>query len=96
MPSWGIPALLWGAMGWKSHYTETIERVLELPFPANQPNHNEMSIIAWNVRGAGNSNFVTAANDLVNRYNPTIMVLTETRVHRNRAEKFLRKLPFDS
>lgn len=48
-----------------------------------------MSIVAWNVRGAGNEKFLRNIKDLINSSEPDLLVLTETRTTEERAEDIL-------
>ncbi|GLT34240.1 hypothetical protein SLA2020_087660 [Shorea laevis] len=49
-----------------------------------------MSILYWNVQGAGNPAFLRNVNDMVDRFNPSILVFSETHVNRQRAEVIIR------
>ncbi|GLT46390.1 hypothetical protein SLA2020_201450 [Shorea laevis] len=51
-----------------------------------------MTILYWNVRGAGNPAFVRNARDLIDRFNPSIVVFFETRVGQQRAETIIRQI----
>ncbi|GLT52016.1 hypothetical protein SLA2020_253800, partial [Shorea laevis] len=51
-----------------------------------------MSILYWNVRGAGNPAFLRNIHDLVDRFNPNILILSETRVNRHRAEMIINRI----
>ncbi|KAF7803956.1 reverse transcriptase [Senna tora] len=53
-------------------------------------------VLAWNVRGACNGDFKRVFWELANRNKPNIVVLTETRVGRNRAQNIMNSLGFDS
>ena len=54
-----------------------------------------MKILMWNCRGALNPKFKRRVCELVANHRPSIMVITETRVGGERAEKIIEGLPFD-
>ena len=54
-----------------------------------------MNIIAWNCRGALNLSFQSHIRELVQNYNPAMLVVMETRIEGERAKEIIDKLPFD-
>lgn len=61
---------------------------------SSYPIMNPISILAWNVRGAGNAEFRRAFFDLIARYKPNVVLLTETRVGGDRATAIINSLGF--
>ena len=59
------------------------------------PNFLMMNIIIWNCRGARKPSFRKHVGDLVQNYNPAILVVMETRVGGDRAREITNLLPFD-
>ena len=59
------------------------------------PNCLMMNIIIWNCRGAWKPSFRKHVGDLVQNYNPAILVVMETRVGGDRAKEITNLLPFD-
>ena len=55
----------------------------------------KMKILIWNCKGALNPEFKRRACELVANHRPSIMVIMETRVGGERAEKIIEGLPFD-
>lgn len=54
-----------------------------------------MNILIWNYRGALNPSFQRVIRDMVRPHLPTIMVITETKVSRDRAKGIADRLPID-
>ena len=54
-----------------------------------------MKILMWNCRRALNPEFKRRVCELVTNHYPSIMVITETRVGGERAEKIIEGFPFD-
>ena len=54
-----------------------------------------MNIICWNCRGALNPWFHNTLDSLMNKYNPLMVIMTETRIGGMRAKDITDKLPFD-
>ena len=54
-----------------------------------------MKILMWNCRRALNPEFKRRVCELVANHYPSIMVITETRVGGERAEKIIEGFPFD-
>ena len=54
-----------------------------------------MNIIIWNCRGARKPSFRKRVGDLVQNYNPAILVAMETHVGGDRAREITNLLPFD-
>lgn len=95
-PGLGTCSSTLGAMGWTRHIEQISDLVAQYPLPqGHAETMNNNTIVSWNVRGAGNPNFMRAVRDLVVRYNPNILILTETRVPKDRAIHYLARLPFD-
>ena len=55
----------------------------------------QMNILMWNCRGALNPDFKRRIFEMAINHNPAIMVITETRVGGDRAERIIANLPFD-
>lgn len=53
-----------------------------------------LNILAWNVRGAGSSDFRRAFMDLLAKHKPNVVLLTETRVGGDRATSIINSLGF--
>ncbi|GLT84951.1 hypothetical protein SLE2022_031570 [Rubroshorea leprosula] len=51
-----------------------------------------MSILYWNIQGTGNPAFLSNVNDLVDRFNPFILVFFETCVNRQRTEAIIQQV----
>ena len=54
-----------------------------------------MNILMWNFRGALNLDFKRRIYEMAINHNLAIMVITKTRVDRDRAERIIADLPFD-
>ena len=54
-----------------------------------------MNSIIWNCRGASKPSFQKRVREMVQKHNPTILVVMETRVGVNRAREITGRLPFD-
>ena len=54
-----------------------------------------MNSIIWNCRGASKPSFQKRVKEMVQKYNPDILVVIETRVGVNRAREITERLPFD-
>ena len=54
-----------------------------------------MNIICWNCRGALNPRFRNTLDSLMNKYNPLMVIMTETRIGGMRAKDITDRLPFD-
>ena len=54
-----------------------------------------MNILMWNCRGALNLDFKRRIYEMAINHNLAIMVITKTRVDRDRAERIIADLPFD-
>ncbi|XP_074266081.1 uncharacterized protein LOC141588541 [Silene latifolia] len=55
-----------------------------------------MNILYWNCRGIARPSFRTHLSYLINAHNPTIVILSETRVRSPNSLAIVRRLPFDS
>ncbi|XP_074268116.1 uncharacterized protein LOC141591623 [Silene latifolia] len=55
-----------------------------------------MNILYWNCRGIARPSFRTHLSYLINAHNPSIVILSETRVSSPNCLSIVRKLPFDS
>jgi len=56
---------------------------------------NNFSIMTWNVQGAGSVRFLNILKELIRKYDPTIMVLVETKISGRQAEEVCKKIGFD-
>ncbi|KAL0394858.1 UNVERIFIED_CONTAM: hypothetical protein Slati_4452000 [Sesamum latifolium] len=63
-----------------------------LPTLLNLP--PSMRILSWNCRGAGRHKFLIAVRDLIHRSNPEIFIVMDTRMHEERANPLIQRLPF--
>ena len=54
-----------------------------------------MNIICWNCRGALNPCFRNTLDSLISKYNPSIVIVMETRIGDLRAKDITDRLPFD-
>jgi hypothetical protein len=54
-----------------------------------------MSLLSWNCRGLGSPSAVPDLKYLVRRFNPTLLFLSETLVHKNKVEDLRYVLGFD-
>lgn len=54
-----------------------------------------MNVIVWNCRGAIRPNFVSFVMDLVRDFDPTILIITKTRIGGSKAKKIIDRLPFN-
>lgn len=55
-----------------------------------------MTIIIWNCRGAQHHNFTPTVREIVNLYNPNILVIAETRIRATEVSCIIDKLSFDA
>ena len=51
--------------------------------------------MTWNVQGAGNARFLNTLKELIRKYDPTILVLVETKISGRQAEEVCKKIGFD-
>lgn len=58
-------------------------------------NYVAMNILLWNCRRALNADFKMRVLEMLVNHQPSIMVITETRVGGDRARKIIEDLPFD-
>ncbi|XP_065638284.1 uncharacterized protein LOC136071198 [Quercus suber] len=58
-------------------------------------NFVNMNILLWNCRGALNADFKRRVLEITVNHQPSIMVITETRVGGDRAQRIIADLPFD-
>lgn len=54
-----------------------------------------MNILIWNCRGASNPNFCKNVSDMVRRHCPAIMIISETKLCGDRAQRIIDRLPLD-
>ncbi|KAL0005366.1 hypothetical protein SO802_012927 [Lithocarpus litseifolius] len=93
---WNPEGPIWTSlieMGWS-----LISQGRTLPHQDNSPAPNQsvtMNVIVWNCRGALRPNFVSYVMDLVREFDPTILIVTETKVGGSRAKEITDRLPFD-
>ncbi|XP_074320432.1 uncharacterized protein LOC141657179 [Silene latifolia] len=71
-----------------------LDRPDDLPSPFLLPSN--MNILYWNCRGIARPSFRTHLSYLINAHNPTIVILSETRVRSPNSLAIVRRLPFDS
>jgi len=58
-------------------------------------NTNNIPILAWNVQGAGSSNFLFTLKELIRIYSLKIMILVETKISGIAANEVCKKIAFD-
>lgn len=58
-------------------------------------NYFNMNILLWNCRGAMNADFKCRVLEMMVNHQPSIMVITKTRVRGDWAERIIAELPFD-
>lgn len=54
-----------------------------------------MNMLSWNCRGAINPNFVSVISDMILKFHPTIMIVSETKVCGDRAKGIIDRLSMD-
>lgn len=54
-----------------------------------------MNMLIWNCRGARNPNFCTIVSDMIRRHCPAILIITETKLSGDRAQRIIDRLPLD-
>ncbi|KAL0443700.1 UNVERIFIED_CONTAM: hypothetical protein Slati_2092700 [Sesamum latifolium] len=64
--------------------------------PTSSPTIPTMKILSWNCRGASRAEFVVAARDLLQRYQPDIFIVMDTRLHADRSRAIIQRLPFSA
>ena len=58
-------------------------------------NYINMNILLWNCRGALNADFKRRVLEMMVNHQPSIMVITKTRVRGDQAERIIVELPFN-
>ncbi|GLU06462.1 hypothetical protein SLE2022_234950 [Rubroshorea leprosula] len=79
-PAWEEITRLWERANWAPSTWMPLSDQLRFSPPIGFPSLSKMTILYWNVRGEGNLAFVRNARDLINHFNPSIVVFSETRV----------------
>ncbi|KAL0448944.1 UNVERIFIED_CONTAM: hypothetical protein Slati_1450800 [Sesamum latifolium] len=64
--------------------------------PTSSPTIPTMKILSWNCRGASRAEFVVAARDLLQCYQPDIFIVMDTRLHADRSRAIIQRLPFSA
>ncbi|KAL0420720.1 UNVERIFIED_CONTAM: hypothetical protein Slati_3094900 [Sesamum latifolium] len=82
-----------------NHFINGFASPLDLNQPGSSvhilpPTIHSMKILSWNCRGASRSEFVVVAHDLIDRYQPQIFVVMDTRMTADRAPAVIQRLPF--
>ena len=54
-----------------------------------------MNIICWNCKGALNPRFRRTLDSLMSKFNPQLVIVTETRIGGSRVKDITDRLPFD-
>ena len=74
-----------------------MEAAIMMPNPIKVPvgGFVKMNILLWNCRGALNADFKKRVPEMVVNHQPALMVITETRIEGDRAERIVEGLPFD-
>lgn len=91
-PDWMASRELLKKMGW-SMMEDAAMRPNQVEVPCG--NFVNMNILLWNFRGALNVDFKSRVLEMMINHQPSIMVITETRVGGDRAERIIAELPFD-
>ena len=91
-PDWVASKDLLRRMGW-SMIASSMRGPNQIEFPIEF--YTQMNILLWNCRGALNSDFKRRVFEMTVNHYPFIMVITETRVGGDRAEKIIEGFPFD-
>lgn len=55
----------------------------------------KMNILLWNCKDALNADFARRVLEMMVNYQASIMVITETRIGRDKAKRIIEDLPFD-
>ena len=55
----------------------------------------DRNMLIWNSLGALNPNFFSLISDLIRKYLPTILVIMEAKVSRDKAKSIVDRLPMD-
>lgn len=74
-----------------------IDQRMALPYREECPSPAyifSMNVIVWNCRGALSAKFKRLVLDLISIHQPSIMIITKTRVGRDRAKELTDQLPF--
>ncbi|KAJ8440029.1 hypothetical protein Cgig2_020517 [Carnegiea gigantea] len=58
-------------------------------------NHQEFSILTWNVQGAGSCEFLYTLKEFIRKYSPKVLMLVETKISGNTVDTVCNKLKFD-
>jgi len=56
---------------------------------------NNISLMIWNVQGAGNTSFLNTLKELIHKYDPKIVALVETKINGRQAEEVCTKIGFE-
>ena len=80
-------------LGWKLMIQSRNRFQIRRDPPIFQP--VSMNIICWNCRGALNPRFRKTMDSLMSKFNPSIVIVTETRIGGQRAKDITDRLPFD-
>lgn len=59
------------------------------------PLRHSLVVLVWNCRGLGNKAAMNAVRDLIEAHHPDIVILTKTRMARERVDRVARQLQFD-
>lgn len=70
--------------------TDMVDRL-----PSNIHNTPPISCLIWNVQGVGSRAFIAALKEIIKRNKPNIVVLVETHMRGNHAEKLATVLGFN-
>ncbi|GKU90595.1 hypothetical protein SLEP1_g4575 [Rubroshorea leprosula] len=91
-PAWEETARIWKRANWAPQSWMPLNSQLSSSISLDFPELNAMSILFWNVRGAGNPAFLRNIHDLVDKFSPNILILSETRVNQHRAEGIINQI----
>nr|POE58614.1 hypothetical protein CFP56_50203 [Quercus suber] len=91
-PEWNSSKDLLRRLGWSM-----VDAAMMNPNPVEVPlgQFVQMNILMWNCKGALNPDFKRRIFEMTINHNPAIMVITETRVGGDRAERIIADLLFD-
>ena len=91
-PEWTTSKDLLRSLGWSM-----VDAAMMNPSSSETPLRQfvKMNILMWNCRGALNPDFKRRIFEMAVNHQPSIMVISETRIGGERAERIIEGLPFD-
>lgn len=58
------------------------------------PKYREITVLLWNIKGAGSNDFVLHLKSLIHIHNPEIVILLETKGGEDRANQVMKQMGF--